>query len=115
MRPAKFIDPLVLRKHVKYDKATGQFSLRIATKLLPIGHVFGTKYINEYLNVWIAGKSYRANRAAWVYVTGKQPKGVIDHENGWKHDNRWENLRDLTLSQNALNRMRDRAPNMEEP
>lgn len=115
MRPPKFIDPRVLRKHVNYDKTTGQFSLRIATKMLPVGHVFGSKYPNEYLNVRVAGTSYRANRAAWVYVTGKQPKGIIDHANGWKHDNRWENLRDFTLSQNALNQTCHRAPNTEEP
>lgn len=115
MRTAKFIDPAVLRKHVKYDKATGQFSLRIATARLPVGHVFTTHVPNEYISIRVAGQNYRANRAAWVYVTGTQPIGVIDHKNGWKHDNRWSNLRDLTESENCLNSRRHRAPNTEEP
>jgi hypothetical protein len=36
-------------------------------------------------------------------MTGKWPKGVIDHIDGIKSDNRWDNLRDVTKGQNAHN------------
>lgn len=115
MRPPKFIDPEVLRKHVHYNKTTGRFTLRIATARLPVGHVFSTKYFGQYISVWVDGQNYQANRAAWVYVTGKQPKGVIAHEDGLRHNNRWSNLRDLTHQQNCLNKRCHRAPVTKEP
>lgn len=113
MRPVKLIDPAELRKHVHYDKDSGQFSLRIATARHPVGHVFSSKYPDEYLDIRVAGQSFRANRAAWVYVTGEQPYGVISHDNGWKHDNRWSNLRDITHAQSCLNKRR--TSNTKEP
>ncbi len=44
------------------------------------------------------------HRAAWLYVYGSWPAGVIDHINGVKHDNRIANLRDVTRSENQHNR-----------
>lgn len=42
----------------------------------------------------------------WWKATGKWPTGVIDHINGVKDDDRLENLRDVTFSENNLNRSR---------
>lgn len=43
---------------------------------------------------------------AWFIVHGVAPSGVIDHKNGNPLDNRIENLREVTSSQNSLNRRR---------
>lgn len=106
-RPPKFIDPIKLRKHVLYDPLTGQFSLIVPTKRLPFGHVFSAPYPNNYIHLLIDGEGVNAGRAAWVYMTGEQPD-VIDHWNGAKHDNRWENLRNGTRSNNMSNARRHR-------
>lgn len=45
----------------------------------------------------------RAHRAAWAIMTGKMPKGQIDHINGNGTDNRWENLRLVSGAENARN------------
>lgn len=37
-------------------------------------------------------------------MTGEWPKGEVDHNNHESLDNRWDNLRDATHSQNQLNR-----------
>ena len=43
------------------------------------------------------------HRVVWKIVTGQDPN-VIDHINGDGTDNRWENLRSVTIAQNTLNR-----------
>lgn len=46
---------------------------------------------------------YSYHRALWVLAHGRNPSGQIDHINGDRTDNRIENLRDCTPSQNAQN------------
>ena len=47
---------------------------------------------------------YYSSRLAWFYMTGEWPKDQIDHINRIKDDDRWENLREATQSQNSYNR-----------
>jgi hypothetical protein len=52
----------------------------------------------------IDGQVYKAHRLAWVYVHGIEPKRHLDHINGVRDDNRIANLREATVSQNAMNK-----------
>lgn len=47
---------------------------------------------------------YMAARLAWLYMTGRPPVGDVDHKNLDKGDDRWENLREATRSQNLANK-----------
>lgn len=49
------------------------------------------------------GTKVFAHRAAFAIQTGRWPDRLIDHRNGNKADNRWDNLREATDSQNQAN------------
>lgn len=68
------------------------------------GKMAGTVKKNIYVNVSFGNKLYKAHRVIWLMHYGKWPENEIDHINGVKHDNRIENLREATASQNAINR-----------
>ena len=66
------------------------------------GKVAGTLN-GGYLNVYIAGKKYRAHRIIWLIVHGNWPANQIDHINGSGIDNRLVNLRDVSNKINSWN------------
>lgn len=59
---------------------------------------------NSYLTVRLEGTLYMVHRIVWRIVTGDD-LGVleVDHINGIKDDNRWDNLRIATHANNNQN------------
>lgn len=98
-----------LRSCLSYDPATGVFTwqkeawLMSGFQVVKIGDVAGSLNGKGYWRVNIEGRTYQAHRLAWYYVYGEWPKGIIDHVNGIKTDNRIGNLRTATASQNTCN------------
>lgn len=95
------IDPVLLRAELVYDPATGHF-YRPGRLDKPAGAVDSKGYVRIYYR----GKSYAAHRLAWLFVTGGAPTGVIDHINRDRRDNRVYNLRDVSSSENNMNRVK---------
>ena len=94
-----------LREVLFYDKETGLFTwlVTLSTKC-PAGSVSGKgNRSNRYVYIKIDGRSYFAHRLAWLYVKGVWPTNQIDHRNTDSRDNRWDNLREATPSQNSSN------------
>lgn len=60
--------------------------------------------VNGYVTVHFSGKTVYAHRLAFYIVTGRWPDNDIDHINGNRQDNRWQNLREATRSQNLMNK-----------
>lgn len=56
-----------------------------------------------YLVTRIGGMSIKAHRIAFAIYHGRWPGEMVDHINGIKSDNRIENLREVTRSQNLQN------------
>ena len=56
-----------------------------------------------YLIGGVLGKRLKAHRVAWAMYYGEWPSHQIDHINGIRDDNRIENLRDVTISENQKN------------
>lgn len=57
----------------------------------------------QYRSVFLFGKQYKVHRIIWLMKTGVWPDGEIDHIDGDGLNNRFENLRDVTHSQNLMN------------
>lgn len=58
---------------------------------------------NTYICIEVDGRCYRAHRLAWFYVTGQWPTHHIDHKDGNKSNNIFDNLREATMAQNKQN------------
>jgi hypothetical protein len=56
-----------------------------------------------YRVLYVDNFQYRANRVTWKLVKGREPPTYLDHENRNKLDDRIENLRPLTASENSFN------------
>lgn len=56
-----------------------------------------------YAQVKVNGRNLRAHRVIYAIVHGEIPEGEIDHINGNRMDNRIENLREVSSSENAHN------------
>lgn len=57
---------------------------------------------NGYIACKVNQRTYRVHRLIYLYHYGFLPK-YLDHINGIRHDNRIENLRECTISQNNMN------------
>jgi HNH endonuclease len=96
-----------LKSIVHYDPDTGVFTRRITnTRWVNVGDVVGSIDGDGYWRTRIKGKDYKMHRLAFVYMTGSSPEYQVDHINGNKTDNRWENLRAVTAAQNRRNTKR---------
>lgn len=67
-----------------------------------VGDKAGTLSKDGYIRVFVRGKSYLAHQLVFIMTHGYKAKEV-DHINGVKTDNRPENLREVTRSQNRMN------------
>ena len=108
---AKTLSATRLRKLLKYSPATGIFRWRVHTGgRNSVGAVAGTIHPPKgYRQIHIDGEFYRANRLAWLYMTGKWPKLEIGYINHKTSDTRWANLRAMTPSQRgATSRRRNK-------
>lgn len=67
------------------------------------GDSAGTIKRDGSFSVMIDRRRYAVHRIIWKFANGTDPIGVIDHIDGNPSNNKIENLREASLSQNASN------------
>lgn len=112
----------MLRRLIDYDPATGEmrwkerpvwmFAARPKHRARVVNSwnkkysgkpCFSSKDFDGYLFGSLFWTNYKAHRVAYAWFHGNWPKGHIDHINGIRSDNRINNLRDVSRSQNQMN------------
>jgi hypothetical protein len=99
-----------LRELLHYNPKTGEFRWRKRTGSgvrpdLSAGSVHSQR---GYRYIKIDRRVYSEHQLAWFYVTGRWGRPMIDHRDRDITNNRWNNLRRATASQNNANRCRPR-------
>jgi hypothetical protein len=92
-----------LKSLLTYDAETGWFRWRTTRSNRRAGSLAGHLHPRGYVRIVVCKQTYDAHRLAWLYVYGDWPKGQVDHINRVKNDNRIQNLRCVTRSQNRQN------------
>lgn len=85
-----------------YEPDTGLLRWKIDRGSKKAGGPAGS-ITDRYVVVGIDYKLYRAHLIIWKMVTGAEPLYQIDHHDTIKSNNKWENLRPATKSQNMAN------------
>lgn len=104
------MDLATLKNSLKYDPLTGHFTWledRGAKKFKGMraganGSARKDKR-TRYRDIQFQKVSYKEHRLAWFYMTGRWPE-QIDHIDGNGLNNKWENLREVSLSENLKNK-----------
>jgi hypothetical protein len=89
-----------LRQLFRYEPETGKLFWRDSgAEAFPRAHPRG------YYEGKLPGRreTWKSHRVIWALQTGAWPSQAIDHIDGNPSNNRWDNLREATLSQNQHN------------
>lgn len=93
-----------LKELLSYDRTTGEFRwLAWRKNSRQAGERAGYSRKDGYVIIVLDNSYYLGHRVAWFYETGSWPADMIDHINGDPADNRMENLREASRSQNMMN------------
>ena len=93
-----------LSEYLRYDAVDGQFYWIKAQPFRPysVGKVAGGDF-NGYRGIRFRGQMFYSHRLAWLFCHKEWPSGQIDHKDGDRRNNRMNNLRISTQTQNMGN------------
>lgn len=97
-----------LREILTYDPVTGIFTFAKGKRR---GRIAGTAHDPRgFLKVQIDNERHLLHRLAWLWMTGTMPRWSVEHVNGDRSDNRWDNLREGNRPQKTTHRAPWREP-----
>ena len=95
-----------LKELLRYDPETGVFTWKAKRRGAHAGvgdSAGGVDTSTGYLRIRIYGHRNYAHRLAFLYMTGSFPSNHVDHIDGDKKNNQWNNLRAATQAENCRN------------
>lgn len=96
-----------VRELLSYDLSTGEFRWKVSRGTKKARSIAGYEYTygcgKKYWLIRVDGKMYQAHRLAWLVTHGEFPPEQIDHIDGNGLNNRLENLRAVSDSENKRN------------
>lgn len=108
MNPTK-ITQEQLKSFVSYDAELGElywkkhrFSAFVGCRVGSIVPRKGCR--TEYIQTKLYGKTYYIHQLIWLYETGELPDHELDHKDRNGLNNRFSNLREVTRSQQNMNK-----------
>ena len=102
--PSQLITHAEIQQLFDYDKNTGDLIWKVDLRpRAKAGAVAGFIATDNYRRIGIKGRAYLGHRLVWLYCTGSWPKEFIDHIDGNRLNNRIENLRNASRSDNNRN------------
>ncbi|MBX6221380.1 HNH endonuclease [Pseudomonas aeruginosa] len=94
-----------LKEVLRYSPLAGVFEWRIQGRRIRPGYLAGGVCRQSgYVHICIDRRTYRAHVLAWLYMTGEYRPNEIDHKDGDRSNNAFNNLRIATSEQNGWNR-----------
>lgn len=91
---------------IDYSPETGLFRWRVHQGGPRKQGWFAGADEHGYRAISVRGQLHRAHRIAWLLMTGYWPEQEIDHIDGDRSNNRWENLREVEHVINSHNQRR---------
>lgn len=92
-----------VRNLFDYNKNTGILTNKVNRGgTSKAGDKVGFKSKGGYLSAHLCGRYYQVHRIIWFWMTGEWPE-IIDHKDGNKQNNKWNNLRNVDYFKNCQN------------
>lgn len=101
-----------LKELLHYNQDTGEFTwLKSIGGRTKVGKKAGYITSNGYYQTRINNVKCANHRLAFIYMLDKEPAQFVDHIDGNRLNNSWNNLREATYAENAQNLVAPRINN----
>ena len=102
---------LRMKKNYTYDAKSGRLTSSRYGRTIRGGKRDKGGYLSIHCNIDKRRINVFVHHAVWAVCNGRFPEQQIDHINGNKQDNRIENLREVSQSENNMNVLHPWKPN----